>query len=143
MKEKHLHAYMDTAIRFSECSTAERLKVGCIAVKDNKIISIGYNGTPNGCISGICEDENNRTFSYVVHAEMNMISKLAKGTESSEGCTVFITHSPCMECAKLMYQSGISKVYYNKEYRDTSGIDFLREYGVEVNHISSRESLDS
>jgi dCMP deaminase len=143
MKDKHLRAYMDTAIRFSECSTAERLKVGCIAVKDNKIISIGYNGTPNGCSSGVCEDGNNRTLPYVVHAEMNMISKLAKGTESSEGCSVFITHSPCMECAKLMYQSGISKVYYNKEYRDTSGIDFLREYGIEVIHLSSRESLDS
>ena len=143
MKEKHLRAYMDTAIRFSECSTAERLKVGCIAVKDNKIISIGYNGTPNGCKSGICEDDNNKTLPYVIHAEMNMISKLAKGTESSEGCIVFITHSPCMECAKLMYQSGISKVYYNKEYRDTSGIDFLREYGIEVIHITSRESSDS
>jgi dCMP deaminase len=142
MKEKHLHAYMDTAIRFSECSTAERLKVGCIAVKDNKIISIGYNGTPNGCSSGICE-YNNKTLPYVIHAEMNMISKLAKGTESSEGCTVFITHSPCMECAKLMYQSGISKVYYNKEYRDTSGVDFLRGYGIEVIHITSRESLHS
>ena len=137
MKEKHLRAYMDTAIRFSECSTAERLKVGCIAVKDNKIISIGYNGTPNGCSSGVCEDENNRTLPYVVHAEMNMISKLAKGTESSEGCIVFITHSPCMECAKLMYQSGISKIYYNKEYRDTSGIDFLKGYGVDVIRIKT------
>ena len=135
MKEKHLRAYMDTAIRFSECSTAERLKVGCIAVKDNKIISIGYNGTPNRCSSGVCEDGNNKTLPYVVHAEINMISKLAKGTESSEGCTVFITHSPCMECAKLMYQSGISKVYYNKEYRDTSGIDFLKTYGIEVIHL--------
>jgi dCMP deaminase len=76
-------------------------------------------------------------YHMLVHAEMNMISKLAKGTESSEGCTVFITHSPCMDCAKLMYQSGISKVYYNKEYRDTSGIDFLREYGVEVIRIKT------
>jgi dCMP deaminase len=122
---------MDTAIRFSECSTAERLKVGCIAVKDNKIISIGYNGTPNGCISGICEF-NNKTLSYVVHAEMNMISKLAKGTESSEGCTVFITHSPCIECAKLIFQSGVKDVYYNEDYRDDSGLRFLEYYGVHV-----------
>ena len=132
MKDKHIQAYMDTADRFSQCSTAERLKVGCIAVKDNKIISIGYNGTPNNCEDGVCEDENNKTLPYVIHAEMNMISKLARGTESSEGCTVFITHSPCMECSKLMYQTGISTVYYKKEYRDPSGIDFLKKYGVKV-----------
>ncbi len=126
---------MDTAIRFSECSTATRLKVGCIAVKDDKIISIGYNGTPNGCKSSICEDENNMTLPYVIHAEMNMISKLAKGNESSEDCIIFITHSPCMECSKLIYQCGIKKVYYNKEYRDKTGINFLKEYGIDVIHI--------
>jgi dCMP deaminase len=132
IKQKHIEAYMDTAIRFSKCSTAKRLQVGCIAVKDNKIISIGYNGTPNNCSDGICEDENNKTLPYVIHAEMNMISKLAKGTESSEGCIVFITHSPCIECSKLMYQCGIKNVYYSQDYRDSSGIQFLKLYGVNV-----------
>lgn len=132
MKQKHLEAYMDTAIRFSQCSTAKRLKVGCIAVKDNKIISIGYNGTPNGFESNVCEDENNNTYPYVIHAEMNMISKLAKGNESSEGCSVFITHSPCIECAKLMFQSGIKTVYYNENYRDGAGLDFLEYFDTRV-----------
>lgn len=132
MKQKHLEAYMDTAIRFSQCSTAKRLKVGCIAVKDNKIISIGYNGTPNGFESNQCEDENNNTYPYVIHAEMNMISKLAKGNESSEGCSVFITHSPCIECAKLMFQSGIKTVYYNQKYRDDAGLDFLEYFDTRV-----------
>lgn len=141
MKQKHLEAYMDTAIRFSKCSTAKRLKVGCIAVKDNKIISIGYNGTPNGCESNVCEDENNNTLPYVIHAEMNMISKLAKGNESSEGCSVFITHSPCMECAKLMYQCGIKVVYYNEEYRDSSGLDLLEYYGVNVVQLKRTSSV--
>ena len=141
MKQKHLEAYMDTAIRFSKCSTAKRLKVGCIAVKDNKIISIGYNGTPNGCESDVCEDKDNNTLSHVIHAEMNMISKLAKGNESSEGCTVFITHSPCIECAKLMYQSGITKVYYNEEYRDSSGLDFLEYYGVHIVQLKRTGSI--
>ena len=123
---------MDTAIRFSQCSTAKRLKVGCIAVKDNKIINIRYTGTPNGCDSDVCEDENNKTLPYVIHAEMNMISKLAKGNESCEGCSVFITHSPCMECAKLIFQSGVKDVYYNEDYRDDSGLRFLEYYGVHV-----------
>ena len=141
MKQKHLEAYMDTAIRFSQCSTAKILKVGCIAVKDNKIISIGYNGTPNGCESNICEDKNNNTLPHVIHAEMNMISKLAKGNESSEGCSVFITHSPCIECAKLMFQCGIKDVYYNEEYRDNAGLDFLEYYGVHVVKLERTNSV--
>ena len=141
MKQKHLEAYMDTAIRFSQCSTAKRLKVGCIAVKDNKIISIGYNGTPNGYDSNVCEDENNNTLPHVIHAEMNMISKLAKGNESSEGCSVFITHSPCIECAKLMFQCGIKDVYYNEEYRDSAGLDFLEYFGVHVVKLKRTNDL--
>ena len=141
MKQKHLDAYMDTAIRFSQCSTAKRLKVGCIAVKDNKIISIGYNGTPNGCESDICEDKDNKTLPYVIHAEMNMISKLAKGNESSEDCSVFITHSPCIECAKLIFQCGIKDVYYNEEYRDRSGLDFLEYFGVHVVKLERTNSV--
>ncbi len=141
LKQKHIEAYMDTAFRFSKCSTAKRLKVGCIAVKDNKIISIGYNGTPNNCNDGICEDENNKTLPFVIHAEMNMISKLAKGTESSEGCIVFITHSPCIECSKLMYQCGISTIYYEEDYRDSSGLDFLKSYGVNVIKLERTNSV--
>jgi dCMP deaminase len=141
MKQKHLEAYMDTAIRFSQCSTAKRLKVGCIAVKDNKIISIGYNGTPNGSDSDVCEDENNKTLPCVIHAEMNMISKLARGNESCEGCTVFITHSPCIECAKLIFQSGITTVYYNEEYRDDAGLEFLEYYGVHVIKLKRANSI--
>ena len=143
MKQKHLEAYMDTAIRFSQCSTAKRLKVGCIAVKDNKIISIGYNGTPNGCESDICEDKDNNTLPHVIHAEMNMISKLAKGNESSEGCSIFITHSPCIECAKLMFQSGIKDVYYNEDYRDSTGLHFLEYYGVHVVKLGLSERTNS
>jgi dCMP deaminase len=134
MKEKHIKAFMETAKVFSECSTANRLHVGCIAVKDNKIISIGYNGTPNGW-DNVCEDENNKTLPEVLHAESNMLMKLARTTGGAEGSSVFITHSPCLECAKLIYQSGVKEVYYDIEYRNDEGIKFLKKCGVEVKKI--------
>ncbi len=134
MKEKHIKAFMETAKVFAECSTANRLHVGCIAVKDNKIISIGYNGTPNGW-DNVCEDENNKTLPEVLHAESNMLMKLARTTGGAEGSSVFITHSPCLECAKLIYQSGVKEVYYDIEYRNDEGIKFLKKCGVEVKKI--------
>jgi dCMP deaminase len=134
MKEKHIKAFMETAKVFAECSTANRLHVGCIAVKDNKIISIGYNGTPNGW-DNVCEDENNKTLPEVLHAESNMLMKLARTTGGAEGSSVFITHSPCLECAKLIYQSGVKEVYYDIEYRNDEGIKFLKKCGVEVKKL--------
>ena len=134
MKEKHIKAFMQTAKVFAECSTATRLHVGCIAVKDNKIISIGYNGTPNGW-DNVCEDENNKTLPEVLHAESNMLMKLARTSGGAEGSSVFITHSPCLECAKLIYQSGVKEVYYDTKYRNEEGIKFLKKCGVEVKKL--------
>ena len=131
MKEKHIRAFMQTAKTFSECSTAKRLHVGCIAVKDNKIISIGYNGTPNGWDNN-CEDDDFKTLPEVLHAESNMLMKLARTTGGAEGSTVFVTHSPCLECAKLIYQSGVKEVYYETEYRNKDGVNFLNKCGVVV-----------
>jgi dCMP deaminase len=123
---------MKCAENFAELSTAKRLKVGSIIVKDNRIISIGYNGTPESWESNVCEDETNKTLPEVIHAEMNCINKLARSTESGENSVMFITHSPCMECSKSIYGSGIKTVFYKNDYRDTSGIDFLIKCGIIV-----------
>ena len=144
MKEKHKQAFMDMAFRFAECSTATRLKVGALCIKDDRIISLGYNGMPasiqdeNGNPSiwdNICEDENNTTLPEVLHAELNMIAKIAKYGENSNNSTVFVTHSPCLECSKLLYQSGIKKVYYRHSYRKEDGINFLKKCKIEVEQI--------
>lgn len=132
MKEKLIHTYMKCAENFSELSTAKKLKVGSIIVKNNRIISIGYNGTPEGWHSNICEDENNKTLPEVIHSEMNCISKLAKSPESGEDSVMFVTHSPCMECAKSIYGAGIKQVFYKTDYRDLSGVNFLIKCGIEV-----------
>ena len=171
MKPKLLNAYMKTAETFAECSTAVRLHVGAIVVKDDRIISIGYNGMPSGWDNN-CEDkeymsgdaggwldseeieerwpnqeqmlpkEDNRWRRYalktkpeVLHAETNAIAKLAKSNESGMGATMFITHAPCLDCAKLIYQSGIGHVLYRNSYRDTGGIDFLKKAGMKVEKI--------
>ena len=142
MKQKLLDAYMKTAETFSECSTAKRLHVGAIVVKDDRIISIGYNGMPSGWDND-CEDIkiNNdgqyelKTKPEVLHAETNAIAKLAKSNESGLGATMFITHSPCMDCAKLVYQSGINTVYYRNSYRNEDGIQFLEKAGVTIEKI--------
>ena len=139
MKEKFIHAYMDVAKRFAELSSAERLKVGAIIVKDDRIISIGYNGMPSGWPNE-CEDsgidfEGNQflvTKKEVIHAEANAIAKLAKSTESGRGAMMFLTHSPCIDCAKQIYTAGISEVIYDKNYKNDSGINFLSKCGVWV-----------
>lgn len=150
MKEKFKKAYMDTAKIFAELSHARRLKVGAIVVKDNRIISIGYNGMPAGW-NNDCETESVELYSgfegaihrtvlktkpEVLHAETNAIAKLAKSTESGDGAAMFITHSPCIECAKLIYQSGIKTVYFGVKYRDNAGIDFLNKSGIIVSQLS-------
>lgn len=134
MKSKLVEAYMDTARRFAELSHARRLHVGAIVVRDDRIISIGYNGMPAGWDNN-CETEVNgelRTRPEVLHAESNAIAKLARGANSGAGASIFVTHSPCLECAKLIYQSGISSVYYSTDYRDRAGIEFLERSNIKV-----------
>ena len=131
MKPKFIEAYMDVAERFAQLSSAVRLQVGAIVVKDDRIISIGYNGMPTGW-DNCCEDENNKTKLEVLHAEANALTKLASSHESGKNATLLCTHAPCMDCAKLIYQSGIATVYYKNEYRSTQGLDFLNRSGVEV-----------
>ena len=131
MRQKFIDAYMDVAERFSKLSSAKRLNVGAIVVKDDRIISIGYNGMPTGW-DNCCEDENNKSKPEVLHAESNAIAKLARSSESGNGASIFITHAPCIDCAKLIYQSGIAAVYYKNEYRSTQGIQFLNRSDIEV-----------
>jgi len=153
MKQKWVDAFMDTAARFAQLSSAVRLHVGAVVVKDNRIISIGYNGTPAGwdntcedkiyCDDGDWKQQTDKhhdewvtyklvTKKEVIHAEANAISKLARSNESGLGASMFITHAPCVDCAKLIYGAGINTVYYRNEYRDTSGIDFLNKCNIEV-----------
>jgi dCMP deaminase len=142
MKQKFIDAYMDVAERFAQLSSARRLHVGAIVVKDDRIISIGYNGMPSGWDNN-CEDEitqpvgrvNLVSKPEVLHAETNAIAKLAKSNESGMGATMFITHAPCLDCAKLIFQSGIGSVLYRNTYRDTSGITFLEKSGITVKQI--------
>jgi dCMP deaminase len=148
LNSKHIHAHMKSAFNYADCSTAEKLKVGCVLVKDDRIISIGYNGMPPGW-SNTCEtlsffNEFGKqlltqalvTKPEVLHAEENAITKLARSTESGEGATAFITHAPCLSCAKLLYSSGIVEVYYVHEYRDTAGIYFLKQCKIGVNQFA-------
>jgi len=129
MKSKFKKYYMDVAELTSHLSVAERLQVGAVIVKDGKILASGYNGTPSGW-DNKCEIENEdgslSTKKEVIHAEMNAIAKLARSTESGEGAVMFVTHAPCIECAKLIFQSGISRVYYKNKYRSEEGVAFLK-----------------
>jgi dCMP deaminase len=142
VKTKLKIAYMKTAETFAELSHARRLHVGAIVVKDDRIVSIGYNGMPAGWDNN-CEDTVQhsddtvtlKTKPEVLHAETNAIAKLAKSNESGLGATMFITHAPCLDCAKLIYQSGISHVLYRDAYRDTSGVTFLEKSGVKVEQV--------
>jgi dCMP deaminase len=177
MKEKFINAYMDTAYRFAKLSPAKRRQVGAIVVKDDRIISIGYNGMPvgwdNECeykdyMSGdaggwLDPDEIEERWPFkenvelvdpddgtiiitrryrlktkpeVLHAESNAIAKLARSTSSGIGASIFITHAPCYDCAKLIYQSGINSVYYRSSYRDTSGVEFLEKSGIKIEQIN-------
>ncbi|MDA9312813.1 dCMP deaminase family protein [Vicingaceae bacterium] len=136
-KEKQLRydrAYLRMAAEWGALSHCERKQVGALIVKDSMIISDGYNGTPTG-FDNCCEDENNKTQWYVLHAEANAIMKVAKSTNNSNGATLYITLSPCRECSKLVLQSGIKRVVYLNSYKDDSGIKFLEKAGVEIEHI--------
>ena len=126
MKNKYIRAHLEVARVYGELSTAERLKVGCIIVKDDRIISIGYNGMPSGG-SNVCE-KNNKTKPEVLHAEANAITKLAKSTESGEGSYMFCTFAPCVNCAKLIMQSGIKEFYFEHRYKSGDGLDLLEKY---------------
>ena len=126
MKDKYIRAHLEAARVYGELSTANRLKVGCLIVKDDRIISIGYNGMPSGG-SNVCE-ENNVTKPEVLHAETNAITKLAKSTESGEGSSMFCTYAPCVDCAKLILQSGIREFHYEHRYKSSDGLDLLEQY---------------
>ena len=130
-KTKFDRSYLEMASVWAKNSYCTRRQVGAILVKDRMIISDGYNGTPAG-FENICEDENGVTKPYVLHAEANAITKVAKSGNSSLGATLYITDSPCLECAKLIIQSGIVRVVYARDYRITDGIDLLRRAGIEV-----------
>ena len=132
--EKFDHSYLQMAAVWAQNSYCKRRKVGALLVKDRMIISDGYNGTPSG-FENICEDENGVTKPYVLHAEANAITKVAKSGNSSQGATLYVTASPCMECAKLIIQAGITRVVYRDEYRLTDGVDLLRKAGVEVEKV--------
>ena len=130
--------YLQMAGIWAQNSYCKRRQVGALIVKDKMIISDGYNGTPSG-FENQCEDENGVTKVYVLHAEANAITKVAKSGNSSEGATLYVTASPCVECAKLIIQSGIRRVVYRDAYRITDGIDLLRRAGIEVEQISNSD----
>ena len=132
--EKFDHRYLEMAEVWARNSYCKRRQVGAVIVKDRMIISDGYNGTPSG-FENICEDENGVTKPYVLHAEANAITKVAKSGNSSQGATLYVTASPCMECSKLIIQAGIKRVVYKDEYRLTDGVDLLRRAGIEVEKI--------
>jgi len=127
--------YLRMAKIWAENSYCERKKVGAILVNGKMIISDGYNGTPSG-FENKCEDENNVTKTYVLHAEANAITKVAKSNNSSEGATLYVTASPCIECAKLIIQAGIKRVVYSEDYRIADGLDLLIKANIEITHIS-------
>jgi dCMP deaminase len=157
LKKKFIDLYMDWAARVSQLSHARRLHVGAVIVKDDTVISYGYNGMPAGWDNN-CEDQvyanewsidnnqweyqddtgkpyNLKTKPEVLHAESNAIAKLARGANGGLGADIFVTHAPCLECSKLIYQSGIGRVYYHTPYRDDSGVKFLARSGVEVHQV--------
>lgn len=135
-KTKYDIAYLRIAREWSKLSYCKRKQVGAIIVKEKMIISDGYNGTPSG-FENICEDEEGTTKWYVLHAEANAISKVAKSTQSCEGATLYITLSPCKDCSKLIHQSGIKRLVYYEKYKDCSSLDFLEKAGVEVVQMAS------
>ena len=134
VKRKFDRRYLEMAAIWAKNSYCTRRQVGALLVKDRMIISDGYNGTPSG-FENVCEDENGVTKPYVLHAEANAITKVAKSHNSSDGATLYITDSPCMECAKLIIQAGIRRVVYAREYRIVDGVGLLRRAGIEVEKI--------
>ena len=162
MKEKFVKAHMQAASVYAQLSTAQRLQVGCVIVKDNTIIGIGYNGMPSGwnnnCeeVHVILKEDCHETVEFmirngyreaahswvkltskpeVLHAETNAIAKVSRSTNSSEGASIFITHAPCLECAKIIYQAGIKEVYYQHNYRSMAGIEFLKQCDIDVQQV--------
>ena len=166
MKDKFLQFYMDVAHRTAQLSHAKRLKVGCLIVKGDRIVSLGFNGTPSGwdneCEHKELMTENSNdcssdkiaeewpyitesgqryrlvTKQEVLHSEMNALMKLAKSTDSGEGATMFVTHAPCINCAKAIYQAGISELIYNTDYRSNDGVYFLKKCGMSISKLSER-----
>lgn len=132
---KHDKSYMEMAVTWSKNSYAKRKQVGCLIVKNNSIIADGYNGTPSG-MPNICEDEDNKTHWYVLHAEANALSKVMKSNQNSDGATMYVTLAPCQNCSKLILQSGVKRLVYLEFYGDYSGINFLKENGVKVEQIN-------
>ena len=132
---KYDKAYLKMALEWGELSYCKRRKVGALIVKDKMIISDGYNGTPTG-VENVCEDDEGYTKWYVLHAEANAIAKVSSSTQSTNGATLYIALSPCRECSKLIFQSGIKRVVYNKKYNDPSGLEFLEKAGVETCFVS-------
>jgi dCMP deaminase len=149
MKQKYIDLYMDWARRCAQLSHARRLQVGSVIVKDDSVISYGYNGMPSGWDNN-CEDEiiveqdekfvkSLKTKPEVLHSESNAVSKLAKSSNSGAGADIFITHAPCLDCAKLIYQAGIKQVYFGTAYRDNLGVEFLKKSGIGVTQIDNQE----
>ena len=139
MKDKKFDkSYIEMAHVWAKNSYCKRRQVGALIVKNRMIISDGYNGTPSG-FENVCEEDDNTTKPYVLHAEANAITKVAKSNNSSDGATLYVTDSPCMECAKLIIQSGIKRVVFDRRYRITDGLDLLERAGVELEelHLSS------
>ena len=134
-QERYDKAYLRMALEWGKLSHCKRKQVGALIVKDRMIISDGFNGTPTG-FENPCEDEDNYTKWYVLHAEANAILKVASSTQSCNGSTLYLTLSPCRECSKLIHQAGIIRVVYINEYKDTTGLDFLKKAGVAIEQIS-------
>ncbi|MAV66227.1 MAG: CMP deaminase [Flavobacteriaceae bacterium] len=133
-QRKYDITYLKMAQEWGNLSYCERRKVGALIVKNNRIISDGYNGTPSG-FENFCEDDDGYTKWYVLHAEANAITKVASSTQSCDGATLYITLSPCKQCSKLIYQAKIKRLVYAVQYKDTSGIEFLKKAGIIVEHI--------
>lgn len=127
--------YLRMAMIWAENSYCQRRQVGCLVVKDKRIISDGYNGTPSG-FDNICEDNNNVTLPFVLHAEANAITKLARSHNNSDGATLYVTDAPCIECSKLIIQAGIKRIVYSHPYRLSDGIDLMRRAGIEIKCIN-------
>ena len=136
-QQKRDYLYMRMARTWSENSYCERRRVGALLVKDQMIISDGYNGTPSG-FENKCEDEHNVSFPYVLHAEANAITKVARSHNSADGATLYVTTSPCLECSKLIIQSGIKRVVYGEAYRIMDGVELLKKAGVEVCELADK-----
>lgn len=139
-KELRYHTlYMDIACRVAAMSHCQRLKVGSIMVKEGRLISMAWNGAPAG-FDNVCEDPiNNKTLPTTLHSEANLLAKLAKSNESGDKSTIYVTHAPCIECAKLIYQCGVKEVYYQEEYRSADGVNFLKKCNIKIEQFKNKK----